>query len=373
MIRTETARVTAVKERAGGLSDIDIRIEGRACRALNFSEFTGTPAVGDRVVVNTTAEELALGSGGRHFVIWNLTANRTGAIQGDSGNASARGHLMKLRYTPLQRAALSVEEPDSPHHELLREARSLGGQPVIACGLHSQLLPAVAAIKAVAPEASVAYIMTDGGALPAALSDAARWLREHDYFSAIISAGQAFGGDYEAVNIYSALVASRYVVEADIAVVAMGPGIAGTGTALGHTGMEQGQAINAVHSLGGRPVAPLRLGAADSRERHRGVSHHSISALTLGALASALVPVPELPSDMAALAESIDEELNAAGVAERHELRKIDSAATLAALEKIAGAGGPAASTMGRSPREEPIFFLAAGAAGIAAAMLLRA
>lgn len=57
----------------------------------------------------------------------------------------------------------------------------------------------------------------------------------------------------------------------------MGPGIAGTGTKYGFTGIEQGPILDAVRKLGGNPIAIPRISFADLRERHRGISHHAIT------------------------------------------------------------------------------------------------
>ena len=73
----------------------------------------------------------------------------------------------------------------------------------------------------------------------------------------------------------------------DIAVVAQGPGNLGTGTRWGFSGVAAGEAVNAAAALGGRPVASLRISDADPRMRHRGVSHHSLTAYGRVALARA--------------------------------------------------------------------------------------
>lgn len=365
MIITQTATVTAVIEAIDDLIEIEVDIEGRSERAFAFEELSGRPAVGDRVILNVTANELRLGSGGYHFVV---SGRKTA---GDAGKAS--GHLMKLRYTPMQRAALSVEEPDSPHHEVLRDADDLAGHPVVACGLHSQLLPAIVAARAAAPAGRIAYIMTDGGALPAAFSRTVRWLRQEGHLASVITAGQAFGGDYEAVNLYSALLAAKLVVGADITIVGMGPGIAGTGTFLGHTGIEQGQIINAAASLGGRPIAVLRLGQGDKRSRHQGLSHHSVSALTRAALAPSLVALPVLDGPLADFGGAVSSALESSGITGGHEVRSFKAGHVIELLAEIESRGGPRASTMGRGLQEEPAFFLAAGAAGLAAASMVGA
>lgn len=345
------------------MAEVELDIDGAVGKGINYDALTGPIAVGDRVAVNTTAVDLGLGSGGRHFVLWNLA--RPQFV--DEGP----GHLMKLRYTPLQHANLSVEEPDSPHHKNLRDIVGIEGLPVIACGLHSQLLPVAVTLRALNPALKVAYVMTDGGALPAKFSRHTAWLRREGYLSSVITAGQAFGGDLEAVNLYSAIAAAKAVVGADIAVVGMGPGIAGTGTALGHTGIEQGQIINAAHALGGRPVMILRLGQADKRRRHQGISHHSLTALTLVALGPAVVPVPIFGDGLKDLRALIGEQIEQAKIPDRHEVREVDSDITLALLQSLSAAGGPTASTMGRGLWEEPAFFLAAGAAATAAFDLL--
>ena len=95
--------------------------------------------------------------------------------------------------------------------------------------------------------------------------------------------------------MHSGLLAARLVAGADVAVVAQGPGNLGTGTRWGFSGVSAGEAVNAAGVLRGRPVAALRVSAADARERHRGVSHHSLTALGRVALVPADVVVPLLP------------------------------------------------------------------------------
>src|SRR5207249_3432378 len=122
------------------------------------------------------------------------------------------GHIMKLRYTPMQTEVLAVEAPESPHHEAMRGAASIDGMPVLAASLHSQLLPAVAGVRMRAPAARIAYVMTDGGALDASLSDTVRGLRDRGWIDTVITVGHAVGGDLEAVNVYSGLLAAAAVV-----------------------------------------------------------------------------------------------------------------------------------------------------------------
>ena len=128
--------------------------------------------------------------------------------------------------------------------------------------------------------------MTDGGALPAWFSRTIAGLREAGWLAATITTGQSFGGDLEAVTVHSGLLTARHAVGADVAIVAQGPGNLGTGTKWGYSGVAAGEAVNAAAALGGRPVASLRISFADPRERHQGVSHHSLTAYGQVALAA---------------------------------------------------------------------------------------
>ncbi len=326
--------------------------DGKRAEAMVYPPLVGTVSPGDRVILNTTAVELGLGSGGYHFVLWNLS--RTGL---DTG---ASGHIMKMRYTPLQLNSRAVEE-DLPEMSPDELSRVLEGIPVIAGSLHSQLLPAALAYKNARPRDRLVYLMTDGGSLPAAFSSTADFLRREGVTEATVSCGQAFGGDLEAVNVYGGLAGARRVCGADAVVAVMGPGIAGTGSALGFSGLEQAGVINAAGSLGGRPVAAARITFADPRERHRGLSHHTITVLRHAALARAVVPIPMMEADKRALVEG---QLSRAGVYGRHEVVEVDASGVIGLLEECP----LEATVMGRGVTEEPEYFKAAGAAGVAAA-----
>ena len=143
------------------------------------------------------------------------------------------GHIVKARYTPMQQMLLAVDEQDSPHHADLADADDLAGMPVVVADLHSALPAVLAGIRSTHPHARVAYVMTDGGALPAAFSRAVAGLADAGWLASTITVGQAFGGDHEAVTTHTGLLAARYVVGADVAVVTQGPGNVGTGTRWG--------------------------------------------------------------------------------------------------------------------------------------------
>ena len=300
-----TGEVVKLLEARRGLQRVEVDLGQGPERAYALPQLTGPVALGDRVVVNTTAVELGLGTGGWHVVHWNL--------ERDHWSETGPGHIIKGRYTSIQTDVGSTEE----HLEALAEVESIDGMPVVVAALHSQLPAVAAAFRAARPDGRLAYVMTDGAGLPMALSDLVATLCSKGLVDATVTCGHAFGGDYEAVSIYSALAVARHVAHADAAVVVMGPGIVGTNTRLGFSGMEVGPILDAAHALGGMAIACLRMSFADGRDRHVGLSHHSATALRLATRERVLVAVPELPAEQAV---RLRDDLVAAGIDRRHDL-----------------------------------------------------
>lgn len=352
-----TGVISEIADSVEGLKRISVRVGNEIRHATNITALTGEVAVGDRVVLNTTAVDMNLGTGGQDFVLWNL--------EREEHSVKSGGHIMKLRYSPCQLDILAAEAPESEHHAALEDARSLDGMPVVSCGLHSQIAPAAAILKVFDPDLRIAYIMTDGGSLPLVQSNMVRVLKDKGLLDATITCGHAFGGDYEAVNIFSGLVTANEIASADIAIVAMGPGVTGTQTSLGHSAMEQGQVISAAAALGGRPVAALRISFADPRPRHQGLSRQTLTALRYGALARCTMAVPDLRIEQ--LSQVMDALIDS-GLSEMHDVRIVDSWETLSCLENY---GLESISSMGRTIKDDPAFFEAAGAAGLFAGRLL--
>ena len=101
--------------------------------------------------------------------------------------------------------------------------------------------------------------MTDGGALPMAFSRTVSALRDADWLGGTVTVGQAYGGDREAVTVHTGLLTAVHVLAAEVVVLTQGPGNLGTGTRWGFSGVQSGEAVNAVGTLGGRAVASLRI------------------------------------------------------------------------------------------------------------------
>ena len=301
-------RVSAILERHEAL--VRLEVDGIACIA--YPSLTGPVELEDEVLVNAQARELELGSGGFDVLYANLT-------RGLELPAEEGAHVMVLPYTPLQHARLHVEEEGEPDADLR-------GLPVVCCSLHSQVAPVCAALGGL----RVAYVQLAGGALPVSLSDTLRTLLERGLLATTAAVTPCFDADVQCVSVASALAWAR--VDHDVAVCAIGPGIVGTGTRFGHGGLAAAEAANAALSLGGVPVIAVRGSGADERERHRGRSHHTEAVL-------------ELVRGEPVVAE------------EGQGWRE-------------ACAGLPL-SHMGRGPDDDPEFFAAAYAAGLAARELV--
>ncbi len=326
-------------------------------RALAYPALVGRPQPGDTVLLNTTALAMGLGTGG-----YAMVAAIPDRLPPDPAGP---GHLVKARYTPLQATVLGADEQDSPHHAVLADADSLQGMPVVVADLHSALPPILAALLAARPGTRVVYVMPDGGALPAWFSMSIAQLKAAGALAATVTVGQAFGGDLEAVTVHTGLLAARLVLDAEVVVLAQGPGNLGTGTRWGFSGVSAGEAVNAAAVLSGRPVGSLRVSEGDARERHQGVSHHSLTAYGRVALAPADIPVPLLPGDFGAKVR------DQAATLTRHRLVEIDPDGLADVLRTAEKDWGVRLSTMGRRLDADLAYFLTAAAAGRHAADLL--
>jgi len=335
-----THRVSRVLAERAGLQRVEL---DDGSRAYVLRQLIGDVAPGDEVVVNTTAVELGLGTGGWHVVHWNL-ARRDLDLPG-------RGHIMKLRYTSLQAdAGAAEEEAAEPELEGPVALPDLHGVPVLVGSLHSQL-GVVAAVLATAPRPPrVSYVMSDGAALPIALSDLVADLRERDLLHGTITAGHAFGGDLEAVGIASALRLAVERQRADVVVCTMGPGVVGTETMLGTTALEVAAIATTAVQLGARPVVVARASGSDPRPRHRGVSHHTRTALALTPVAVEVA----LPAGDAL----------AGAIRPPHRAVEVEVPDVASVLDRF----GLRTTTMGRGPADDPLSFRAAAAAAVVAA-----
>jgi uncharacterized protein DUF3866 len=331
MLALRRGVVLAAGDPGGPMQELDVRLGGDRRPAVADVALVGAAQAGDDVVVNVAAVDLELGSGGFDVVHVNLT-------RGLEGAGTLGAHVMKLNYTSLQHAIVPVEASAPAGGPLVLPTEA----PVAIGFLHGQLAPLAWAFARAAPGARLGYVQTTGGALPGALSETVRVLRRRGLLAAHLTAGQAYGGEGDAVTTAGALqhgFAERYW---HAAVCAPGPGVLGSGTALGHAGMVALESAHTAAALGCRVVICLRRSSSDTRPRHRGVSHHTRMALELALVPFVVAHHGERP---------------AAGRG-RHEWR-----AGEADLDAYAVSGLPT-RTMGRSIEEDPEFFASALAAG---------
>jgi hypothetical protein len=328
-----------------GEEPLTVEVGGERRPAWADMALLGEMREGDEVVVNVEALDLGLGSGGFDVVHVNLT-------RGLESDGAAAEHVMKLNYTSLQHPVEPVELP-------VRLMSDIGTQsapeaaardiPVLVLPLHGHLAPAAWAAAQAAPGAKVGYVQTGGGALPGSLNRDVAELRERGLLCGHVTAAPAYGGEHEAISVAGALDAAARKLGWGAVIACPGPGIIGSGTSLGHGGIAALDTAHASLALGFPTLLSPRLSSADPRERHRPVSHHTLTVMEL-LLGGVEVPVPtgeQMP---------ITALTTAAGT--RHRLREAP-----ADLRGYKASGLPA-RTMGRSIAEDPLFFAAALASG---------
>jgi hypothetical protein len=332
-----------------GEDPLTVEIDGERRAAWADTALLGEMREGDEVVVNVEAMDLGLGSGGFDVVHVNLT-------RGLEASGESREHVMKLNYTSLQHAVDPAELPvrfmPSTATKGAPEREGVA-MPVLVLPLHGHLAPAAWAAAQATPGLKVGYVQTGGGALPGSLSRDVAELRERELLCGHVTAAPAYGGEHEALSVAGALDAAAQALGWDAAIAGPGPGIIGSDTRLGHGGIAALDTAHASLALALPTLLSPRLSGADPRERHRPVSHHTLTVLQM-LLAQVEIPVPAGdPVPIAILA-------TAAGW--RHRLRE-----TQADLSGYETSGLPA-RTMGRTLAEDPLFFAAALASGQALA-----
>ena len=215
-------------------------------------------------MVNTTAVELGLGTGGWHFVHWNLSR--------EAWSEPGPGHVMKLRYTSLQVDTGAAEEDrgaDLPD--------DLGGMPVVACTLHSQVACVAAGFHHGRP--GTPRLRDDRLRRPARWPCPTWWpgCGSDGRLAATVTCGHAFGGDFEAVTLASAL---RWRPARPARRRSSGARARRRRhrQRFGFGGLEAATCSTRPPGWadGRRGRALLR---ADPRARHQGVSHHTSTAL----------------------------------------------------------------------------------------------
>ncbi len=366
MLKLRRATVAGADPALGAEQRLQVELDGapgvqRA--AIADVGLVGRAEPGDELIVNVQALDLGLGSGGFDVVHVNLTRGLSAQQEQDT-------HVMKLNYTSLQHAVAPVEDV---------ELKLPLEHPVAVLALHGQLAAVAWAFAQHAPGARLGYVQTEGGALPGGHSRTVAELRERGLLAGHLTAGAAFGGDGEAITTAGALHHGVRSLGWDAAICGPGPGIVGSASALGHGGMSALDSAHASLALGAPTLLVARMSSADRRERHRGISHHTLTVLdlllepvTVALPAGMRSPVgtdlraglgavfagtgPAAGAGVSRPAQALDVERPVRIT--RHDWRraKVD-------LPAYAQCGLPA-KTMGRTIAQDPLFFGAALAGG---------
>lgn len=186
-------------------------------KAILYKRFTPRVEIGDWTLVNTTATELQLGTGG-----WDIVKSVLGKTDWQSEDST--GHIIKARYTPIQHSILAVEAQESHYHQFFKKSFSLLGTPVWLAELHSMVPLFFYVSQQVSRESTCCVIFDDQASLPLMMSDQLRSLQTNKQFFSI-SVGQAFGAQYEAVTVASALQFAKEMLKADMILISVGPGV----------------------------------------------------------------------------------------------------------------------------------------------------
>ncbi len=342
MINIEKATVKRVLWSTDKIQCLEVLVGDQKETAINYPQLSGNAIPGNTVILNTTAVRLGLGSGGFHFVITNLDI---------SPSYSPSGHIIKMRYTPLQFKLMTWEEKNLKSKYQNEKFAGLK-VPVIIGELHSMILPVARTLKMINSNWKIAYVMNDSASLPLAFSRIVHQAKKEKILDGTITAGQAFGGDLETVNIYTALIAAREEFAADIVLLMPGPGVVGTGTRYGFSGIEQGEHVERVHKLGGIPLVIPRISFADPRSRHRGISHHTLTALGELTTRQCHLPLPACNREKIFL---FYRQLSHAGILEKHKVVVVSKHCYFKYFKKACHD----CYTMGRKAEQDPIFFAA--------------
>jgi hypothetical protein len=349
MLEMQMGKAIQILSERDGVQEILLEMDHPIKKAVNYTHITGKAEAGDVLYLNTTAASLSLGTGGYHFVLMNASKKNISMTPG--------GHGMKLRYTPFQVKVSFTEEEDSDAKEIYNSPVNLSSKLVFFGELHSMIPPLCAYIRYFSGKKHrIAYIMTDHGALPLAFSKNIAFLKKYGMLDITVTIGSAFGGDYECVNIYTGLQTAAHVANCDIILIAMGPGIAGTGTRYGFSGLDMGFYLDLAYHLGGQSWYIPRISFADRRNRHYGLSHHSLTILEEITRSPVPIVLPVLKKEEQRV---LHQQLSERNLLKNRRLFLLDGSNIRYAMDHYR----LTVTTMGRGIDEDPAFFYAIGAA----------
>lgn len=353
MVFLEQGIILSIDDSWRAVQVATIKIGNRNIKGLLYNYLVGIGEIGDKVVVNTNALRLSLGTGGYGFV--------THIIDKYPQYKTSYGHIIKNRYTPFQIAVDALDDPKSPYHDVFNKYDDIDRMPVIVADLHSALLPICLGILYDAQyrknKINIVYIMVDSASLPVFFSKTVSQLLNNDIINAVISTEQSFGGTHEVSTIINALIAAKYILKADVCIVIQGPGNVGTDTKYGFSGIKLSSVIHYVDILNGINVGMLRISSSDKRKRHYGISHHSLTLFDKLINSSVTLPLPNVQGDK--FWNTIYQDIDT--LTKKHNIIKVDIDFDIDILLKSQSIP---LETMGRSYKDDIAYFLIAVTVG---------
>ncbi|WP_035186192.1 DUF3866 family protein [Alteribacter aurantiacus] len=349
MLCTKNVTVTKIINETNDIQTLTV--DGGCGSAVLYKAYFPRVEPGDKVKINVTATQLNLGTGGFDFVM-NVEDRKSHSI------GEQKGHIIKGRYLPIQHSMLTVESPEQ-HLEApyFNQKLNLNGKPILLCELHSMLPVLWGLFEENDKEGNLIAIIDDSAALALPVSNHLQSLKTNSRM-ATISIGQAFGGDFEAINLVTAL---QFVMNIDpkaTVVVTVGPGGVGTATRYGFSAIRMAEWANIIGKGNGNPIWTPRLSEADKRERHLGLSHHTMTALTEFTYAKSVLTLPVGEQADRYLMESVKKLEQFSHV----EVIKVCENLIKEWVERSLSNTGPIHS-MGRSFQEDPLYFSGVGTA----------
>lgn len=326
-----------------------LKTSSAAKKAILYVAITPRAKENDDVIVNMTSTELKLGTGGMDIVTSVLGASPVNSQE-------PKGHIMKARYLPNQLSVIAVESQESPYHALFNKPFSLERKKVVIAELHSMIPVCFWCMDFLKKDSKMVVIISDEASLPISLSNHVRELSKDERFITI-TIGQAFGGTYEAINLPTALQFASEILKGDLIIVTLGPGVVGTGTTFGFSGIEQASWANIIGSLNGIPVWIPRISQQDERERHQGISHHTLTPLLKFTFVKSVVPIPELIGNIKEKVMLQIEEIK-----KKHDVYLLEQKPLEKLVSHCIKKSSLPIKTMGRQFDDDPSFFLAVAA-----------
>lgn len=355
MLSLETGRVIKIFYQDDKIQILNIENKNKSLieKAINYIDETGICNLMDVVIINSIGNRLELGTGGYNFIYLNLSNK----LEGGEIPGRSHGHIIKMKYTPGQIRVKTVEE-NIEFKNIFNIEPKLTPKPVIYVILHSMLSPLVTTIKYIDPNITISCVYTYGGAMNANNSFTLKKLKKSGLIDCIITTGECFGGDYEAINIATGILFGFNQLNSDMIVICCGPGVAGSSTFFGFSTFDFIGSIYTAKLFGLCPVLIPRISMADKRERHMGVSMQSISILQTLDFA-VHVPVYKDNEDVVAF-NFIYNQLSKYNIINKHNVHFIDDIVIKKAMNNI----DPDIRVMGRSYTEDPWFFNNCSSAG---------